>query len=131
MKKNILIFYILLLSLGLASCGTTKIVTDRNLNADIYINNVNMGRKSVEINRTGPPKKIMITAKYNGLTIGSIEQRRKFELSTCLIGYFTYGIGLLTAWRYPEIIIIPTIPQENDGISPWDMPQKSKWMDAH
>jgi hypothetical protein len=111
------------------ACGTTRIVTDQNINADIYLNGVKKGQKNIEIRRTGFPERIQLSAKYQGQELGSISVRRKFEWSTFLIGYFTYGIGFLTAWRFPELITIPTakINPEED-FSPWDMPQKSIWM---
>lgn len=113
----------------LAECGTTKIMTDQNLAADIYLNGVKKGRKEIEIQRMGIPKKIELTAKYQGETIGTITVRRKFDYATCLIGYFTEGIGLLTAWRFPETIIIPTKVKNSDELTnPWNNAQKSIWL---
>jgi len=110
-------------------CGTTRIVTDQNVSADIYLNGIRQGQKEIKIQRSGIPKKIELTAKYQGETIGNLSVSRKFEWTTCLIGYFTYGIGLLTAWRFPEVIIIPTTKiNSEEYISPWDTPQKSIWM---
>jgi hypothetical protein len=111
------------------ACGTTRIVTDQNVNADIYLNGIKKGQKNIEIQRTGMPKKIELSAKYQGQALGSISVRRKFEWSTFLIGYFTYGIGFITAWRFPDVIIIPTSKINSaEDFSPWDIPQNSIWM---
>lgn len=113
----------------LIGCGTTKVITDKGIDADIYLNGVKKGKKEIEIKKTGIPKKIKLTAKYKGVTIGSIEEKRKFKFSTCLIGYLTYGIGLFTAWRFPDVIIIPVKgPLFEDDENPWVDPSNSEWM---
>ena len=119
----------ILLCFLLIGCGTTRIITDQNINADIYLNGIKKGQRNIEITRTGVPKRIELSAKYQGQALGSISVRRKFEWTTFLIGYFTYGIGFITAWRFPDVIMIPTSKINNeDDLSPWDTPQKSIWM---
>ena len=104
-------------------------MVDQNVNADIYLNGIKKGQNYFEITRTGMPKRIELSAKYHGQEVGKISVRRKFEWTTFLVGYFTYGIGFLTAWRFPEQIVIPTTPIDiNDAYSPWNAPRKSVWM---
>jgi hypothetical protein len=86
------------------------------------------GKKIAEISRMGPPKKIDVVAKYEGETIGNIMVKRKFDMATCLVGYFTYGIGLFTAWRFPSCIVIPTHYELDKRNSPWDYPRNNVWM---
>jgi hypothetical protein len=130
MKKLRITFFFMLISFTFYQCGTTKIITDRGINADIYVNGVIKGKKEAEIIRMGIPKKVDITAKYQGEIIGKTSARRKLDGATCLIGYLTNGIGLLVAWRYPAIIIIPTTikPNGETDISPWDATENSIWM---
>jgi len=103
-KKNILFFLIVIFLT--TSCGTTTIFVN-NSNVDIYVNNENKGKGCVEIKRMGVPKKINIEAKYQGKTVGQYITHRKFDFTTCLIGYLTCGVGLIFAWSYPSSIIIP------------------------
>lgn len=129
MKKIVIFLVFVLLSALFAGCGSTKIYTDKNINADIYVNGQMKGRQEVTIQRRGIPKKVEITAKYRGKTVGNIVVWRKFDWSTFFIGYVTYGVGLLTAWRFPEQIFIPTRPlTPEDEISPWENPSISVWM---
>ncbi len=129
MKLRINGVILILSCIMFVGCGTTKIMVDQNVHADIYLNGVKKAQNYLEITRTGFPKRIELAAKYQGQTLGNISVRRKFEWTTFLVGYFTYGIGFLTAWRFPEQIIIPSIKTDNaEEISPWDMPQKSVWM---
>jgi hypothetical protein len=125
MSANILI--LLFCSLFI-SCGTTRIVTERKINADIFVNGVNKGKNEVKIQQMGFPKKIEIEAKYQGEILGSIHAHRKFTLITFLVGYCT-GIGFLTAWTFPDVIIIPTKNFMSDELkNSWDSPQQSIWM---
>jgi hypothetical protein len=125
-KQN---YFLILLCFTLLSCGTTKITTQNNLNADIYINGEHKGRKEVSIRRMGFPKKIEIVAKYQGQTVGTIKEKRRFDGVTFLIGYCTNGPGFLFAWRYPESISIPiAYMNPEDYINPWLEPQKNVWM---
>jgi hypothetical protein len=104
-------------------------MTDQNINADIYMDGVLKGKSQIEIQRMGVPKKIELTAKYEGQNMGSITVKRKFDWATFLVGYFTDGIGFLTAWRFPEQIIIPTQRlNPEDNFNPWLDPEKSIWM---
>jgi len=122
---SILVIFFFLLT----GCGTTRIVVDQNVNADIYLNGVKKAQNYLEITRTGTPKRIELSAKYQGQELGKISVRRKFEWTTFLVGYFTYGIGFLTAWRFPEQIVIPVKRIDMDIASnPWDTPRKSIWM---
>ena len=129
MKTRFTCLVLVIFSLLLVSCGTTRIMLDQNINADIFVNGIKKGQNTVEIQRMGVPKRIEVSAKYQGQTLGSISVKRKFDWATFLIGYFTDGIGFLTAWRFPEQVIIPTKRLENDDfISPWEEPRKSIWM---
>ena len=85
----------------------------------------------------GPPKKYFIEAKEEDVVVGTLEIKRKFDFATCIIGYFTYGIGLVFAWRFPDTVWVPTSENErrqnfddaprNSKPSPWDEPPKSNW----
>jgi hypothetical protein len=121
-----LITILFLLPLIFAGCGTTQIVCN-NADASIYVNGMMKGRGSAQITRMGPPKKVYIEARYNGDIIGSLDIRRSFDWATCCVGYFTYGIGLIFAWRFPETVIIPLKQNSyNKEAVPagsiWDMP---------
>jgi hypothetical protein len=123
--KNLVILFACL-ALFFTSCGTTQIVCN-NADASIYVNGMMKGHGSTSITRMGPPKKIQIEARYNGDLIGSMDAHRNFDWATCCVGYFTYGIGLVFAWRFPETIIIPLKQNiQNDqnipGGSVWDLP---------
>jgi len=129
MKLRINSALLILSCLMFFGCGTTKIMVDQNIHADIYLNGVKKAQNYLEITRTGFPRRIELAAKYQGQSLGTISVRRKFEWTTFLVGYFTYGIGFLTAWRFPEQIIIPIININGaEEISPWDMPRSGIWM---
>jgi hypothetical protein len=130
MKQLLLIFCTLLLSILLFSCGSTRIITNQSSDIDIYINGVNCGKNEVKITRSGAPHKINIEAKYNGQLVGQISEKRYFTFSTFLVGYCTYGLGLILDWKYPLEIIIPintsNLSQlQNNGLSQWDKPNES------
>jgi len=91
----------------LSSCGSTQLLVD-NKDVSIYVDGENLGKGSAEIRRTGIPKKINITAKYQSKEVGSLQLKRKFDLVTFITGYFTYGIGFIFAWRFPAVVTIPT-----------------------
>lgn len=128
MKKLLKYCYFILIVILFTGCGTTKIILDnKNINASIYVNGVYKGKNTAEIQRTGTPKKIHVEAKYRGQTIGTIDERRKFKFSTFVFGYITYGIGLVTCWRFPEYIIIPTDNVDSDIKSLWDETPNNEW----
>ena len=117
----------LFFSLLFVSCGTTQIVTSNNIKAAIYVNGEKKGIGTAQVKRMGIPKKINITAKYNGQKIGEILERRRFDGLTFLCGYFT-TIGFLVAWRYPKEIVIPVNTQDSwENINYWSEPYKSQW----
>ena len=116
-------------------CGITHIMVQNNIPADIYMNGQYKGKGVVEIQRTGIPQKVNVTAKYEGREIGSLLLKRKFTGLTFLAGYCSYGFGFFFCWQYPDTAIIPTDmpspPAEQDYYkSPWDMPPsktKGRW----
>lgn len=108
------------------SCGTTSIISHSE--ADIYVNNSRMGKGMVEITRTGFPQKKHITIKYEGRTEKEEIIKRKFELITLVAGFYTYGIGWITCWRYPSSIFLPIdTPQNNKKFAKDVWREKSKW----
>ncbi len=115
-RRNILII-LSFCSLLLFGCGMSTIVV-KNANVDLYVNNVYRGKGSVEVRRTGFPKRLYIEAKYNGATVGQLTVKRKLTGIGCLTGYFTYGLGLLFSFRYPETIIVPINETPNEP-NPW------------
>ncbi len=108
MKKLVLYIAVALI---FTSCGTTSIISHSD--ADIYINNSRMGKGMVEITRTGFPQKKHITIKYEGRTEKEETIKRKFELITLVSGFYTYGIGWITCWRYPSSIFLHIDTQQN------------------
>jgi hypothetical protein len=113
------------------SCGTTRIVPSHD-NLDIFINGKYAGNNNVNITRSGLPKKIHIQVKANGLTLSELTVRRNITLGTVLVGSWTYGLGFIFDWRYPEMIFIPIdLPsdQKTKGISPWDKPKETSVWD--
>ena len=91
----------------LYGCGTTTILVN-NSDVDLYVNNVYKGKGHVEVCRTGFPKRLYIEAKYKGASVGELIVKRKLDGTSCLAGYFTYGVGLLFTFRYPASIVVPT-----------------------
>lgn len=85
-----------------------------NKNADIYVDGQKVGKGTAEITRMGLPKKANLSAKYNGQEVGSMVIKRKFDGVTCLVGYFTYGVGALFAFRFPALVMIPTNIAEDE-----------------
>lgn len=123
MRKLLIFFLLIGLSIIFVRCGTTQITTDQNIPAQIYINGQLKGTKTATTQRMGLPKKIEITAQYNGAEIGHLSIRRQFTGVTFLVGYLT-TFGYFTAWQYPKEIVIPTIENDYDA---WAMPQESIW----
>lgn len=121
------IVLILSCCLLLTACGTTRLVS-YDSNVDIYVNNQFKGKGEAEITRTGPPQKSHIEARYQGSKVGETDIRRQVKFSTVFIGLYTYGVGFLFTWRYPEMVIIPIdMPQNTkksfDKVpSIWDLP---------
>ncbi|MBP7497625.1 MAG: hypothetical protein KA792_08190 [Bacteroidales bacterium] len=129
MERKAFYFLLFITCLLLFQCRPTKIITERNLNADIYINGIKKGKKEIKIHRYGIPKKIKISAKYDGEIIGNITEKRRLNLGSFILGYFTYGTGFIISWSYPKTIIIPVnLPPGLELSSPWDTPYKSVWM---
>ncbi len=126
MKGNFIILLIVMSTL-LMSCGTTQLVVN-NSDVDIYINGAKSGKGTATMTRSGPPKSVKVEAKYDGVLVGSKIVKRRFTGVTCLVGYLTYGIGLFTAWQYPETVVIPIkdISSIKTG-SCWDNTQNSAW----
>jgi hypothetical protein len=116
---------LLIIIVILSGCGTTHIVVTNYPSSEIFVNGVYKGRGSAEIRRTGVPKKSNIVARYQGVEIGSVSVRRKFDAVTFMAGYCTYGIGFILCWRYPETVFVPvegSQPSNNTNLSPWDAP---------
>jgi len=125
-----------LLILALTGCGTSRIISS-NPKAEIYINNTYRGVGEISVTRAGLPQKINITARYNGLEVGSICARRQVMAISFFVGYVTYGVGFFLTWKYPKTITIPL--QEKTSVSTfdslesiWNLPpeegsKKSKW----
>lgn len=128
MKRVYLLF---ILPLLFYSCGTT-LITVPNPEVDIYVNNVYKGKGTAEIPRMGPPQKASLSAKYHGAEVGSMVIKRKLDLTGCLVGYFTYGVGLFFSFRYPSEVTIPIrsdLYQNGNPVrSRWDEPPgNSRW----
>lgn len=123
----------LALLLLITSCGTTRIIAN-SPEANIYINNIKKGEGEVEIKRMGPPQKIKIYGEYNGSKSNEREIKREFDLSTLVLGLYTYGIGFAFGWRYPKEVFLQSTPieiQPTDGadiitneVSPWLRPPR-------
>ncbi|MEP4533117.1 MAG: hypothetical protein ABJ004_08520 [Cyclobacteriaceae bacterium] len=123
----------LALLLLITSCGTTRIIAN-NPEADIYINNLKKGEGEVEIKRMGPPQKMKIYAEYYGSKSSERQIKREFDLSTLVLGLYTYGIGFAFGWRYPKEVFLQSTPIEihpTDGsdvitneVSPWLRPPR-------
>ncbi len=117
----------------LSSCGTTRIITSHP-DADIYVNNVKKGQGRVDLKRMGPPQKSQVRAEYLGNKTETIVVKREFDFGTLILGLYSYGIGLVVGWRYPNEILIPVAmpePQYNSEsdhgypTSPWMRPPKT------
>lgn len=123
MKK--LVLYIAVVFI-FASCGTTSIISHSE--ADIYVNNSRMGKGMVEITRTGFPQKKHITIKYEGRTEKEETIKRKFDILTFVAGWYTYGIGWITCWRYPSSVFLPVeSPLNNEEYVKDTWRKQSKW----
>lgn len=130
--------YILSLALLLlfSSCSTTLLIVDNNPKAEIYMNGKYLGNGQAEIKRNGRPKKATFETKYNGEITGKHITKRKFTLVTALVGIYTYGIGFIFLWQFPNEIHLPCDTpyvkekKSSDTISPWDQSpgkKKSGW----
>ncbi len=128
-KKALKHFFILILAIIISGCGTTDIYVPHS-DVDIYINNVQKGKGTAEITRTGVPKKKHITAKYEGQLVGEKTIKRKFNLLTGIVGLYTYGIGLIFCWQYPNTVYVPVdteiIYGVNNNRNIW-MEPPNKW----
>lgn len=110
----------------LYGCSSTQVMVN-SPKVDIYIDNVNMGKGTVEIRRMGPPKRKQVVARYEGKTVGEMEIRRKFDVVTFFLGLYTYGVGLVLGWRYPSVIMVPIeLPYEGAPArkNPWMEPPR-------
>ncbi len=118
-----LTFILIIFNVG---CGTTDIMVN-NSNVDIYINGAHKGKGSVAIKRTGPPKKAHIKAKYKGYLVGETTIKRKMTSSTAIIGLFSYGLGLVFCWQYPDFLVVAI---KNEMMEQMDSVQGGKniWM---
>jgi hypothetical protein len=127
MKRRV-IFLLLILIILLSGCGTSKIITDSQY-ATIYINGKRSGTGDAEITRTGFPQKMKIEVRYKGSMVACKIVKRKFTFVTFIIGYLTYGIGFITAWQYPETIMIPVDVKDSGKWtkSSWDNPHNNNW----
>ena len=134
MRKGALTILIFTLCLLVSSCGTTQLIVSGQKDVDIYANGQYVGKDIASITRTGTPRKLTVQARYNSQIIGQTTVKRKFTVTTFLVGYITYGVGFIFAWKYPETVFIPVtnsaqIPDNNQStISPWDKPMiESVW----
>ena len=131
MKARFILLFLSCLIL-LSSCGTTQLLV-LEPNTDIYIDGNKRGTGKVTIQRMGPPHRIHVTAVRNGETVGAIDVRRKIDAVTVLFGLCTYYTGFLFAWRYPDLVMIPSTPVNNNSydkqkrVSQWDLPPGSSW----
>jgi hypothetical protein len=130
--KNLALLLIAVILLG--SCGTTRIIATHP-QADIYVNNVKKGQGEVSLKRMGPPQKAVVYAKYEGEKSDEKRIKREFDLATLIIGMYSYGLGLVLAWRYPNEVLLHTGPPQeistqldnkpSQPISPWQLPPRT------
>ncbi len=123
---------IALLSLLLlfSSCVSYTQLIATNDRADIYVNGVYKGKGTAKIKRNGAPKRALITAKIGSREVGNITIRRKHDLVSLIVGYYTFGWGWIFYLHYPESVVIPIEAPSQDGqyISPWDT-KPGSWED--
>ena len=131
MKKTFFLYIpVILISFLLLSCGSinTQIIANHP-DVEIYINNVYKGKNIVEIPKIGIPQSKTISARYHGIIVGEKRIHRNFEPITAISGCFTYGIGWLVFWRYPDVIYIPIdteiIEKNPQPKNIWQQPPKN------
>ena len=120
-------YVILVFASLLSGCGTTTIIPSNPQN-DIYVDQAFIGKGTAKVTRMGPPRKIFIEEKSMGRVVGEINEKRKFDFVTFLLGCYTYGTGFLVCWRYPEKVVIPAVIRSNwdNAGTCWEQPG-SKW----
>jgi hypothetical protein len=127
MMKTIRILLLITLVAGLSSCGSTIIVANHP-QAQIYVNGVYEGTGTARITRAGIPKRTQLEAVLNHEVVAQREIRRQFDGAALFGGFFTYGIGFFTLWRYPKEVHLnanegfPSRPEENI----WERPPGSR-----
>ncbi len=90
----------------LSNCGTTLLVADRPTQ-EIFVNGVYKGKGVVKIQRAGVYSSKTIVAKQRDKIVGQTNISRNFDLTTLIVGYLSFGVGLVTYWRFPGIVKIP------------------------
>ncbi len=129
--RKYLVIALSALILFASSCAQTQLVSGI-AGADIYVNGVFKGKGSVEVKRAGVPKKIEVSARYQGRELGKIIVKRKFDIVTLIAGLYTYGVGIVFTFRYPAMVYIPgTGVNEIKGVYDYNGKDwgngKSKW----
>jgi hypothetical protein len=114
-------------TLALASCGTTRIMTNDG-SARIYVNGAYAGQGEAEMHRRGPPGTAEIVVEAPDGRRESRTVKRQFTGTTFALGLFTYMAGWLAAWEYPETVLIPlALPQQRPAAS-WDDGDGDVWL---
>jgi hypothetical protein len=95
----------LVVALGVAGCGTTRIVTS-DPTARIFVDGQLLGRGLGELTRRGAPGTTTVTAKTDDGRQEQTTIKRRFTEWTFLGGLFTYGICFVFCWEYPDTVLV-------------------------
>lgn len=110
-------------ALALASCGTTRIMTN-DPTARIYVNGAFVGQGQAEIDRRGPPRTAEVSVQAPDGRSESITIKRRFTSSTFMYGLVTYMVGWMSLWEYPETVQValpvPAQQQQQQPGASWD-----------
>lgn len=124
MKARIL----LLSSLLLAGCGSTRILSECN-DCDIYMDGRYIGQGSAKVSSMGTPHTAHLEARKGEQVLGSADMKRSIEVSTVVLGCFSYFTALYWGQYYPDYVYIP-VPQATAAkTTGWGSPlqQGSGW----
>ena len=111
-------------------CATTKIISG-DPNAEIYMDDLNIGVGEATVDRVGPYRHVQLEARKGGRVLGKQSMSRSFTFKTVLWGICSYYTGFYWGWYYPESVQIPILAADKDtqkSNSLWSDPGQSVWM---
>lgn len=100
-------------------CGTTQIITN-DPDARIYVNGNMVGKGRAEVRKRGAPGSASILVKAGDGRRAETRMKRRFTLTTFIMGLYTYSIGLFTAWEYPDSVYVPLAEPAAARTNSWE-----------
>jgi hypothetical protein len=119
--RCLVLYPLLALMIG---CSTTRIVTT-DPSARIYVDGAYVGQGRGAIRQRGRPHTAQILVKADDGRTARDSMKRSFTWVTLLGGIYTYGVGLLFFWEYPDTIFVPLPTPRPSG---WDNSGDDVWL---